>query len=551
MNKLEIFIIHRDWKGICLLDEITKKICRKGDENELGIYSFENFKLSITWDNWGGEDFYKIKDKEYMDIKIFGEYYFNAHIYDGGFLKKYLIFDISSGEYYSLEKNMKVSGKYVKNKNNKELTLITDNYGIITEKVFLQINSENYFLKSEYEKYFFEICVNDVLLLFNKKSKYFYDKVSYTLLGNYMIEFNKLILYYTDKGDEVYYINNLKKKNFNKRYENIYVLYPNNILLGERVLFSNISLCKEKIVLTSAYYIQDPWKINNFHFRIKNKNIVHKRVYENSHHYETSLSIILELGEIYDNILLEIDFEHNGNHYFYQIYLEQVMDMSETFLICGMTLFKDDYKLMRKYIDYYSRMGVNTYFFYYNDTITDSLLKEINELIPINVNMFLVEWKYEYWWNWDDGKRHHHAQMMAINDALHILKNYGSYIMYNDLDEYFLMEKYETILSMIEKNDYIDMYVFKNRFCKMGDELISFGDFYEEYDSAKIIFGNYWDSGREKNIVKIKNVNVMGVHGCYEAFSDESIITIKIDEFYHFVNFVEKERLILMSQYIS
>ena len=89
MNKLEIFIIHRDWKGICLLDEITKKICRKAAENELGIYSFENFKLSITWDNWGREDFYKIKDKEYMDVKIFGEYYFNANIYDGGFLKKY------------------------------------------------------------------------------------------------------------------------------------------------------------------------------------------------------------------------------------------------------------------------------------------------------------------------------------------------------------------------------------------------------------------------------------------------------------------------------
>ena len=166
----------------------------------------------------------------------------------------------------------------------------------------------------------------------------------------------------------------------------------------------------------------------------------------------------------------------------------------------------------------------------------------------------MTEWNYIYWWKYGKNLKHHHAQTMAINDSLNILKNYSNYILYNDLDEYIVFDnKYNNFKELINNNIDISTFIFKNRFCKMGNELIKYKDFDIKFDLNNIIKGNYWDKAREKNIINAKNINVMGVHGIFHKYNDKNknINEKVISEFYHIINFEEKYRENLMTEYIS
>ena len=216
-----------------------------------------------------------------------------------------------------------------------------------------------------------------------------------------------------------------------------------------------------------------------------------------------------------------------------------------------MTLFKDDYNLLKRYLKYYQNLGVNIFYIYYNKKIDHKIIENITKINEFNSKIYLTEWNYLYWWKYDDEVKHHHAQTMAINDSLNILKNYGKYILYNDLDEYFLLDKYNNFINLIDKNKDVDIFIFKNRFCKMGEELIKYEDFDEKFDLSKIIEGNYWDTFREKNLIKLENINVMGVHSCFKKFNDINIHEKIVNQFYHIINFEEKYREVLMTEYIQ
>jgi hypothetical protein len=215
-----------------------------------------------------------------------------------------------------------------------------------------------------------------------------------------------------------------------------------------------------------------------------------------------------------------------------------------------MTLFKDDYKLLENYLSYYSKFDIEVFYLYYNDKITDNLIEYISK-ISKNIKIYLIEWNYKYWWNYDKDSKHHHAQTMALNDSFNILKNYSNYVLYNDLDEYFILDNYSNFNELIKDNSTVDIFIWKNRFCKMGDELIKYKDFNINFDLSKIIKGNYWDKGREKFIVKLENINVIGVHGYFARFNNKVINEKTNGEFYHILNFEEKYRENLMWEYIS
>ena len=113
-------------------------------------------------------------------------------------------------------------------------------------------------------------------------------------------------------------------------------------------------------------------------------------------------------------------------------------------------------------------------------------------------------------------------------------------------------DEYSNFTHMITENQDIDMFIFKNQFCKIynKDNLIRYEDFYEKFDLSKIILGNYWDKAREKNLIKLENINIMGVHDYF--IHDINIIIKKkdISKFYHIINFEEKNREILMTEYV-
>jgi hypothetical protein len=242
-----------------------------------------------------------------------------------------------------------------------------------------------------------------------------------------------------------------------------------------------------------------------------------------------------------NEITLNIEYQN----YKFEIVLNELNIKNHN--ISAMTLFKDDYLLLSQYFKYYSKMGIDVFFLYYNDHINYQLLEYIFNINNNQYTIYLIPWDYIYWWNYSSSLKHHHAQTMAINDSLHILKNYSNYVLYNDLDEYIILET-NNLNELISQNNNIDVYVFKNRFCKMSDQLIYYKDFDTIFDMNKIIKGNYWDKKREKNLIKLENINIMGVH---YPFPVNNEYKYKItSEFYHIINFEEKNREYLMNEYI-
>jgi hypothetical protein len=559
MNKNEINIINKDWCGICLLEN-SQRLVRKDILNEYGSYEIENNKIIIIWDNWGKEEFYKIDKNEYIISSLYFKKYLNYDFYDKMNLKYKIIFNIDENYFYTIDKKINIQGKYVIE--NDFIILYLENQ---VKKKYLKINDEMYFLHDEFINIFFELCIDNKIFLFNKPLNEFYDKKIFTKLGKYQMSYDKLTLLYSSEHKEVYYVKNVYKM-FNEKESNnkliiednnFRLIYPKKVMIKNRVLFSNITLYKKKIILTSLFYKEDSWNINNINFNIKNTQVINKTIYENNH-FESSLSIILDLEKEQETLELSIDYTHNKTKYFFNISLKQSFKDINHIFLGSMTLFKDDYKLLKQYIKYYENLGISFFYFYYNGQFNNELLEEIkasinsikNEL-QTDIIVYLVQWDYQYWWNPDDKlNKHHHAQTMALNDSLNIMKNFCKYVLYNDLDEFFILKKYNNFIEMINYNNNVDVFTFKNRFCKMGNNLIKYEELYDKFDLNNIIQGNYWDIGREKNLFKIENINVMGVHNYYEEFSPKLVMSIKIGEFYHIINFEEKERLYLMTEYI-
>jgi hypothetical protein len=562
MNKNEINIINKDWNGICFLEN-SKRLVRKDILNEHGSYEIENNKMIITWDNWGKEDFYKIDKNEYIISSLFFKKYLNYDFYDKINLKYKIIFNIDENYFYTIDKKINIEGKYVFE--NDFIILYFENQ---VKKKYLKINDEMYFLNDEYINIFFELCIDNKIFLFNKSLNEFYDKKIFTKLGKFQMAYDKLTLLYSSEHKEVYYVKNVYKM-FNEKESvvsnnkliiednNFRLIYPKKIMIKDRVLFSNITLYKKKIILTSLFYKEESWNINNINFSIKNNQVINKTIYENNH-FESSLSIILDLEKEQESLELFIDYTHNKTKHFFSISLKESFKDINNIFLGAMTLFKDDYKLLKQYIKYYENLGISFFYFYYNGQFNNELLIEIKNIInsirnelQTDIIVYLVQWDYQYWWNPDDKlNKHHHAQTMALNDSLNIMKNFCKYVLYNDLDEFFILKKYNNFIDMINYNNNVDVFTFKNRFCKMGEKNIKYEELYDIFDLNNIIQGNYWDIGREKNIFKIDNINVMGVHNYYEEFSPKLVMSIKIGEFYHIINFEEKERLYLMTEYI-
>jgi len=366
------------------------------------------------------------------------------------------------------------------------------------------------------------------------------EKGTYDLFENRLIiyweKWEKDIFYYRDS---IYYSQNLLQIN-----TNLTIIYPNKLVIDNTLVFSNITLSGQKIILTSNYYLDAPLNLNDLKINLytpSHKSILYNQnIYENNSNIETILNIILDLDQYYEEIIITI-FDKS-------FFLIQIN--THTTLLSAMTLFKDDYPLLKQYIKYYDSLGIDLFFLYYNSKITHQFISEIKGILSSfsKIKIYLIEWDYPYFISSNNSifNKQHHSQTMAINDSLHILKNNVKYTLYNDLDEYILLESYQCFKELVNQNNTIDIFVFKNQFCKMGDELVSYNNFYNIFDISKIIYGNYWNEKREKNLIKLENVNCMGVHSTYTS----NLNIQNISKFCHFINFKEKNREELMTEFV-
>lgn len=548
----EIYIKHKDWEGICVLE--NNKLYRKNLNDEYGTYLIKYNKLIIKWEKWNEEIFYYYNNSSNYYLKdIFNEKYNNIYIFDNNILV--LILNKYSNDFVLLENN---------NILNKKGNYIIDNDLIILEyeqadlidikKIYYKkINHNIYCIIDDYYKnIYFQLKITNNNInddyIFNKKNKRFYNSLNIDINGNYEINDNCLNMKWNDGYNKNFYSN--KYVSYDKINKHINIIKPINIFIDDRILFSNISLCNKKIILSSLHFKLNPIDFESIIFDIeynkfKTINIINKNIYDYNNEYEPVCVIILELDDYIENLILNIKYKT----YNYNINLEQLNIIEHN--ISAMTMFKNDCQLLKRYLKYYNQMGIDIFILYYNKNIDYHIVEEIIKLNEYNIPIYLIEWNYIYWWKDIDNSKYHHAQIMAINDSFNILKNYGKYTLFNDLDEYIVLDEIDNFKKLIDLNNKVDIFVFKNRFCKMGNELIKYNDFDEKFNLSLIIKGNYYEEGREKNLVNLKNINMMGVHRYVKKYNNENeIIQMNISQFYHIINFEEKYREHLMTQYI-
>ena len=546
-----IYIYHRDWEGTCIFN--NNKIYRENYSEEYGLYQIIGNKLLIKWEKWNEEDFYYFNNEKIYYFKdIFENYYSSIYILtkDNIYLmildkntNDFIIYEKSNNEKNKIDNNINYklyNGKYEINND----LIINIDKKIIYKNIINNIycNIEDY-----YNNIFFELnIVNNSInecYIFNRHSKIFYSNINIDNRGVYDIIQNCIYMNWDNGYTKKFYSN--KYICHDKINKNINIIKPINIIIENRVLFSNITLCKKKIILTSMHYKKKNWDYNLLNINISDCNIVNKIILDNDDTYESSTIIILELDVYLTNLFLNVTYK---NKYKFNLYLEQSNIIEHK--ISAMTLFKDDYQLLKQYLKYYHQLGIEVFYLYYNNKIDYLLVEEIAKLNEHNLIIYLVEWDYVYWWkDRDVTVKYHHAQLMAITDSINILKNYSEYVLYNDLDEY-IENTFVNFNKLIENNNNIDVFIFKNRFSKMGNELIKYKDFYHKFNLDNIILGNYYDEYREKNLIKLNSVKVMGVHKYFKKYQNEQLNELVVSQFYHFVNFEEKYRENLMTEYV-
>ena len=176
--------------------------------------------------------------------------------------------------------------------------------------------------------------------------------------------------------------------------------------------------------------------------------------------------------------------------------------------LCLATLFKDDYKLINIFYNYYIKQGVTDFYMYYNGPISDDIREKYS--LP---GITLIEWDFQFWSihgivRPDFYSHHHHAQIGQIHHAIYRYgKDNHKYIILCDLDEYIFIPGIP-LLTCLEQNPHIDMFGFRNRWSDTHDGKIpNIFPNSIKCDNNLLPFGE-----RSKCIYKTNIINIVGVH---------------------------------------
>jgi hypothetical protein len=212
-----------------------------------------------------------------------------------------------------------------------------------------------------------------------------------------------------------------------------------------------------ELVVISPYYIKEP--VNLLY---EGRELVLK-----SRHGDKSAQVyIYHLPEPRDDAYYII-VEYNRTFTAYR--LDKNTSSNHKYTLCHTTLFKDDHYLLKRFVKYYERQGVEHFYMYYNGPLTDLLDRDEYK------NVTFIEWNYEYYIDPKDG----HAQSGQINHALY---KYGKpsteYMIYNDLDEYMFIANI-SLSTLLQQNPGYDTYMFLNVWCDTVDIPTDIEQYYE------------------------------------------------------------------------
>ena len=180
------------------------------------------------------------------------------------------------------------------------------------------------------------------------------------------------------------------------------------------------------------------------------------RTVTNNNPWEATM-IIIYSNIFLDNILnITVAYEDMTKNY-----ILKNENLTMDYNLTQTTLFKNDYRLIKFFYNYYTNHGIDFFYMYYNRSLNDNVIN-----ICKNKNILLIEWEYHYWnYNSIDNDYaktyNHHAQIGQIQHALYkYCKPTSKYTLYNDLDEYIYLYG-NKIIDYIDETKY-DFYRFTN-----------------------------------------------------------------------------------------
>lgn len=257
--------------------------------------------------------------------------------------------------------------------------------------------------------------------------------------------------------------------------------------------------------------------------QLKYLSITHKIQYEPI--------IILKYELISENLINNITVEYKGCVKKYMLYHKITAEKN---FLATTTLFKDDYKAIDAFYDYYDKQEYDHYFLYYNGKIT----REIYDICK-KPKITLIEWNFAYW-NEDGWKLgiHHHAQPGQIHHALYKYgKDEFTYMSFHDLDEYLHIQN-QTIKNYLQTTD-LDLIGFRNCWARTLNEPKS----HEIPDKIpNIIFvSQNCDEypTKSKTIYKLDKVTTLNVHNG-DKFSSSHINYNVSNIMFHINNWRER-----------
>lgn len=165
------------------------------------------------------------------------------------------------------------------------------------------------------------------------------------------------------------------------------------------------------------------------------------------------------------------------------------------------TLFKDDYKLIDLFYNYYIKQGVTNFYMYYNGKLSEEIILKYN--LP---EIILIEWDFPYFKR--NNYSSHYAQIGQIHHALFRYgKEYNEYMIFCDLDEYLYIPKIK-LLDYFNSNSSIDMFAFNNLWSDIEDTKIP-TVFPNKIKCSNIIL-EY--RNRSKCVYKTNMINTINIH---------------------------------------
>lgn len=316
----------------------------------------------------------------------------------------------------------------------------------------------------------------------------------------------------------------------------LYFHYPKKLVVNGRTIFANMRFIHNQILLTCAVYLYNPINFQEIKYFVDGEErpirLIERRA------YEPSGMCILEDENWKDKPFTELRIVYQNESYEYVLQKEEY----PTYKFVATTLFKDDYELMDLYVDYYSKLGVECFFFYYNGKIDETMFDFMRDTeIPIHI----TEWDYTYWLKSENPYQiypDHHAQVIEVADALYWSKHTCTYCLFNDFDEYLILDG--SLESLVQKYPQATCFSFECFWGTIGDDVVSHKEAKSKfYELPLRINERGCGNTRRKCMIQSENIDIMRIH---LPDSGKRVNTIYFGGFYHLCNFDKLDRRIYM-----